>query len=70
MLFKYWGWVKYHYHKLPKQNFAEPKEIALQYLNACPPDMIQQFINHSWRFMSTYRKGLTGNAATWAVRKQ
>ncbi|KIJ94306.1 hypothetical protein K443DRAFT_57693, partial [Laccaria amethystina LaAM-08-1] len=28
------------------------------------------FINHSWRWMSAYRMGLTGDAAQWAVRKQ
>jgi hypothetical protein len=55
---------------MPKQNFAEAKEIALQYLNACPTNVIRRFINRSWRFMSAYRKGLTGNAAAWAVRKQ
>ena len=67
---KYWGWVKYRYRELPKQTFAKAKEIALQYLNVCPTNVIRQFINRSWRFMSTYRKGLTGNAAAWAVRKQ
>ncbi|KAF8229809.1 hypothetical protein L208DRAFT_1479048 [Tricholoma matsutake] len=66
----YWGWVKYCYCELPKQNFTEAKEIALRYLNACPPDVIWRFINCSWRFMSAYQKGLTGNAAAWAVRKQ
>ena len=70
MLFKYWEWVKYRYRKLPKQNFTEAKKITLRYLNACPPDVICRFINRSWRFMSAYRKGLTGNAAAWAVRKQ
>lgn len=69
-LFKYWGWVKYRYCGVPKRNFAEAKEVAVKYLNACPTDVIQQFINRSWRFMSAYRKGLTGEAAAWAVRKQ
>ncbi|KAF8231020.1 hypothetical protein L208DRAFT_1279210 [Tricholoma matsutake] len=32
--------------------------------------VIQQFINRSWWFMNAYQKGLTGNAAAWAVRKQ
>ena len=69
-MFQYWGWVKYRYHEVPKQNFTEAKEIALHYLNACPTNIIRRFINHSWWFMSAYRKGLTGNAAAWAVRKQ
>ena len=69
-MFQYWGWVKYCYREVPKQNFTEAKEIALRYLNACPTNVIRRFINRSWRFMSAYRKGLTGNAAAWAVRKQ
>ena len=32
--------------------------------------VIRRFINRSWRWMSAYRMGLTGNAAQWAVRKQ
>jgi hypothetical protein len=68
--FKYWGWVKYRYREVPKQTFAEAKQVALKYLDACPTDVIQRFINRSWRFMSAYRKGLTGDAAAWAVRKQ
>jgi hypothetical protein len=67
---KYWGWVKYRYRESPKQSFAQAKEVALQYLNVCPTNVIRQFINRSWRFMSAYRKGLTSNAAAWAVRKQ
>lgn len=55
-LFKYWGWVKYHYREVPKKNFAEAKDVALRYLNACPADVIRRFINRSWRFMSAYRK--------------
>ncbi|KJA17993.1 hypothetical protein HYPSUDRAFT_145692, partial [Hypholoma sublateritium FD-334 SS-4] len=39
-------------------------------LNQCPPEVIRRFINRSWRFMSAYRKGLTGKVAAWAVRKQ
>jgi hypothetical protein len=55
---------------VPKKNFAEAKEVTVRYLNACPTDVIRQFINRSWRFMSAYCKGLTGEAAAWAVRKQ
>jgi len=68
--FKYWGWVKYRYCKVPKKSFAEAKEVAQQYLDVCPTNVIRQFINCSWHFMSAYRKGLTGKAAVWAVRKQ
>jgi hypothetical protein len=53
-----------------KTTFAEAKELALEKLNACPVDVIQQFINRSWRFMSAYHLGLTGKAAAWAVKKQ
>jgi len=41
----------------------------MQFLN-CPLGVLRRFINRSWRFMSAYRKGLNGEAAAWAVRKQ
>jgi hypothetical protein len=44
--------------------------LALEKLNACPVDVIQRFINRSWRFMSAYHMGLTGKAAAWAVQNQ
>jgi hypothetical protein len=40
-------------------------------LDACPTEIIWKFINRSWRFIDAYyRKGLTGEAAAWAVHKQ
>ena len=39
-------------------------------LDACPKEVIQRFINWSWRFIDSYNKGLTGDAAMWVVRKQ
>ena len=36
----------------------------------CPADVIQRFINRSWRFIDAYKKGLKGEAAAWVVRKQ
>jgi hypothetical protein len=42
----------------------------LEVLDACPVEVIQRFINRSYRFLSAYRLGLTGKAAEWAVRKQ
>jgi len=59
-----------HLNKCTKQTFAELKAAAVQYLDACPVEVIQRFINQTWRFMSAYRRGLTGKAAEWAVRKQ
>lgn len=50
--------------------FADAKEAAEKFLDACPSEVIRRFINRSWRFMSAYRKGLTGNAAAWAIQKQ
>ena len=44
--------------------------MALECLNACPVEVIRRFVNRSWRFMDAYRKGLTGKAAAWAVKKQ
>jgi hypothetical protein len=67
---QYWGWCKYRYRQIPKTSFAASKELALKYLDACPVEVIRRFINRSWRFMSAYRKGLTGKAAEWAVRPQ
>ncbi|KII84350.1 hypothetical protein PLICRDRAFT_46228 [Plicaturopsis crispa FD-325 SS-3] len=66
----YWGWCKYRYREVPKANFKEAKEVARQFLDACPIEVIRRFINRSWRFISAYRLGLTGKAAEWAVRKQ
>ena len=68
-ILQYWGWVKYRYREADKPNFAKAKEAALLYLNACPTEIIHRFINRSWHFMNAYRKGLTGKAAAWAVRK-
>ncbi|XP_006459864.1 hypothetical protein AGABI2DRAFT_67647, partial [Agaricus bisporus var. bisporus H97] len=66
----YWCWSKYRYCQVEKKTFQNAKDAAIQYLDACPTDIIQQFINHSWWFMSAYRLGLSGKAAAWAVRKQ
>jgi ribosomal protein S18 len=66
----YWGWCKYRYRQTSKKNFQEAKDQALEYLDACPTEVIRRFIQRSWRFMSAYRMGLTGKAAAWAVRKQ
>ena len=49
--------------------FEDVKRTALEYLNACPEEVIQRFFNCSWRFMHAYRQGLTGKAAEWAVWK-
>jgi hypothetical protein len=53
-----------------KKSFKDAKEGAQRFLEECQKEVIQRFINPSWRFMSAYRKGLTGAAAAWAVRKQ
>ena len=55
---------------LPKNNFAEDKTRALEVLDLCLADVIRRFINRSWRFIDTYKKGLKGEAAAWVVRKQ
>jgi predicted negative regulator of RcsB-dependent stress response len=69
-LIQYWGWVKYRYRQEDKSNFAQAKAAAIKWLDACPIDIIQHFINQSYRFMDAYRQGLTGEAAAWAVRQQ
>ena len=68
--FQYWGWCKYRYREHTKATFSEAKERAREVLDACPKEVIQRFINRSWRFIDSYNKGLTGNAAAWVVRKQ
>jgi hypothetical protein len=55
---------------VPKKTFDDAKCCVQEQLNACPADVIQQFINHSWHFMSAYWLGLTGKAAEWSVQKQ
>jgi hypothetical protein len=67
---QYWGWCKYRYRDVPKKNFEDAKKTAIECLDACPTDIIRKFVNRSWRFMDAYRRGLTGKAAAWAVKKQ
>jgi hypothetical protein len=67
---QYWGWAKHRYRDVYKDKFEEAKKIARECLDACTADIIRRFFNQSWRFMDTYRKGLTGKAAEWAVRQQ
>jgi hypothetical protein len=70
LLLQYWGWAKYRYRQVDKNTFQQAKDAASQALDACPVEVIRRFINRSWRWMSAYRMGLTGDAAQWAVRKQ
>jgi hypothetical protein len=67
---QYWGWCKYRYREHTKENFKAAKERAIQVLDACPTEVIQRFINRSWRFIAAYEQGLTGRAAAWAVKQQ
>jgi len=55
---------------MEKSTFAAAKKAACDVLDSCPVDVICQFINHSYWFISAYRLGLTGKAAEWAVCKQ
>jgi hypothetical protein len=58
------------HRETPKNSFGEAKKAAEHFLDACPLEVFRCFINHLWCFMSAYQKGLTGEAAAWAVRKQ
>ena len=51
---QHWGWCKYRYREHPKANFAAAREQALQVLDACPVEVIRQFINHFRRFAEAY----------------
>ena len=53
------GWCKYRYREHPKANFAAAKERALQVLDACPVEVIRQFINRSGRTVS-------GSLSVWS----
>jgi hypothetical protein len=35
-----------------------------------PTDVIQMFVNHSWRFIDVYRRGWKDDAAVWDVKSQ
>lgn len=67
---QYWGWAKYRYRKVPKEGFAQAKELTMKWLDACPDEVIRRFINRSFRFVSAYWRGLKGKVALWAVRHQ
>jgi hypothetical protein len=70
LLLQYWGWAKYRYRQIEKNTFDQAKTAAFDCLDACPTDVIRKFVNRSWCFMDAYRKGLTGDAAAWAVKQQ
>src|SRR5712691_1998365 len=67
---QYWGWCKHRYRQVYKDTFADAKRVACESLDMCLVDVIRRFFNRSWRFMSAYRRGLTGKAAEWAMRQQ
>jgi len=51
-------------------NYFDSLKTDFQQAEDCPTEVIQRFINRSWRFIEAYRKGLSGKAAAWAVQKQ
>jgi hypothetical protein len=53
-----------------KKPFKDTKEAEQRFLEECPKEVMQCFMNRSQRFMSAYCKRLTGAAAAWAVCKQ
>ncbi|EPS96033.1 hypothetical protein FOMPIDRAFT_61768 [Fomitopsis schrenkii] len=65
----YWSWAQYRYREIYKEKFEDAKRVALECLDACPVEVIHRFFNRSWRWMDSYRKGLTRNRAEWAVRR-
>ncbi|KAG5732391.1 hypothetical protein E4T56_gene11520 [Termitomyces sp. T112] len=54
---------------LPISTFADAKKAALEALDQCPSNVIDRFINRSWRFVLAHQVGLKGNAAAWAMHK-
>jgi hypothetical protein len=53
-----------------KKPFKDAKEAEQSFLEECPKEVIQCFINRLQRFMSAYCKRLTSAPAAWAVCKQ
>jgi hypothetical protein len=51
-------------------NIAVSTQNATRKLTAYPADVIQRFINWSWRFIDAYQNGLEGEAAAWVLHKQ
>jgi hypothetical protein len=37
---QYWGWAKYRYREVPKEGFAQAKELTMKWLDACPDEVI------------------------------
>jgi hypothetical protein len=66
----FWGYSKYLYRQQVKVSLQQAHEEVLKAMDSCPGDVIEKYINRSFRFMDAYRKGLTGASALWVVRKQ
>lgn len=53
-----------------KRGLAHAEEEVLKAMESCTGDIIKKYSNRAFRFMDAYRKGLSGEAAVWVVRKQ
>ena len=65
----FWGAAKNYSRKNCNYSFKELQETVPAALNSVPLSKIRKFARRCYRFMSAYRLGLSGSAATFAVKK-
>jgi hypothetical protein len=50
--------------------FAAAKTAALEWLDACPDEMIRCCSSTSWQLIDAYGQNITVEAAAWVICKQ
>lgn len=65
-----WGYAKREYRKYPASSKeADLERNVLQALDSVPLVSMRRFFTRSMRFADAYRKGLTGEQASWAAKQ-
>ncbi len=65
----FWDAAKRYTRNNCDYSFKSLERTVPEALNYVPLEQIRRYSRHSWRFMDAYRKGLTGTAALYAVKK-
>ncbi|KAF8599613.1 hypothetical protein BDV93DRAFT_449148 [Ceratobasidium sp. AG-I] len=65
----YWGYAKHKFRKDCNGSFLTAKQLVPKCLDACSIITIRRFFHKSWRYMESYRNGLTGVLAEQAEKK-